>query len=77
MWWRSVVASLVVGGLLFLINHDIATLLSPWTPSIWKRLALSMTVPFVVSLTSAVLTRRELLAARESPRESADIGAQR
>ena len=63
---RSLVAAFVVGGILFVANHDGFALMHPWTLKMWKNFAFSLAVPFVVSLTSAVLTRRDLLAARQT-----------
>lgn len=64
MLGRSVIAAFIVGGLAFGINHDPARLARRWDRAMWQQLGLSMIVPFVVSLASAVLTRREMLADR-------------
>ncbi len=64
---RSLITSVVVGGILFTINHEWSALLSPWPPFFLRQLAFSLAIPFIVSLTSAVLTRREMLG---SPPES-------
>ena len=63
MMVRSVLTSVLVGGLLFAINHQRSALAPPWSPLLWRQLGMSMVVPFVVSLSSAVLTRRELIRA--------------
>lgn len=60
---RSVITSFVVGALLFTINHEWRILLDPWPTLFWRQLGVSMVIPFVVSLTSAILTRREMLTA--------------
>ena len=67
---RSVITSVVVGGILFTINHELRQLLVPWPALLWRQLGISMVIPFVVSLTSAVLTRRELRADGRSGRET-------
>ena len=67
---RSVITSVVVGGILFTINHEVRQLLVPWPALLWRQLGISMVIPFVVSLTSAVLTRRELRAAGGPGRET-------
>ena len=59
---RSVITSFVVGSLLFTINHEFHVLVRPWGQNLWRQLGMSMVVPFVVSLTSAILTRREMRA---------------
>lgn len=59
---RSLATAVIVGGILFTINHELAALRQPWSALLWRQLGMSMVIPFVVSLTSAVLTRRELLA---------------
>ena len=63
MLMRSLVTSGVVGGLLFTVNHEWRVLLDPWPAAFWRQLGISMIIPFIVSLTSAILTRREMLAA--------------
>ena len=59
---RSLATAVIVGGILFAINHELPVLLHPWNGVLWRQLGLSMVIPFFVSLTSSVLTRRELLA---------------
>ena len=57
---RSVITSFVVGSALFTVNHEWRLLVGPWPLFFWRQLGVSMVVPFVVSLTSAILTRREM-----------------
>lgn len=56
---RSLLTALLVGLLLFAINQG-ARALGPWDLDLALRLVATMLVPFVVSLVSAVFTRREL-----------------
>lgn len=44
------------------MSQQLPVLLHPWNGVLWRQLGLSMVIPFFVSLTSSVLTRRELLA---------------
>lgn len=72
MFWRSVATSLVVGSVLFAINHEPTELAGDWTGAMWRQLGLSMLVPFAVSLTSAAMTRREILASGWTLRPARD-----
>ena len=71
---RSVITSCVVGGILFTINHELRVLLHLWPATLWRQLGMSMVIPFIVSLTSAVLTRRELRAVEGPGRGSTPRG---
>ena len=64
MLQRSLATAVIVGGILFTINHDMAVLRQSWTSVHWRQLGMSMVIPFVVSLTSSVLTLREFCGAR-------------
>jgi hypothetical protein len=79
MLWRSVLAAVAVGGLLFLINRPSSSLLRPWSAAMWGQLAFSMLVPFVVSLASAIITRHELITkvGPVSPSAASDSASRR
>lgn len=61
---RSLLTALLVGTLLFLGNQGRRAVDGPWTGELWARLAFTFAVPFLVSLVSGVITRRELEAER-------------
>lgn len=72
---RSLLTALLVGTLLFLGNQGRRAVDGPWTGELWARLAFTFAVPFLVSLVSGVITRRELEAERApSPAASSPPG---
>lgn len=57
---RALSTASLVGGALFLVNSGDALLRDGMTGALALKLSVTLVVPFVVSLTSAVLTAREL-----------------
>lgn len=60
MLGRAVLTSLTVGGALFAINSGGALVQEGLTHMLLVKLTVTVMIPFAVSLTSAVLTAREL-----------------
>ena len=59
---RAFITALVVGGILIAINHGLAIVSGNITGARWIPICLTAIVPYIVSTTSSVSTRRELLA---------------
>lgn len=57
---RALATSLVVGGLLFAVNSGDDVLESGMTAALAAKLAATMLIPFVVSITSSAMTHREI-----------------
>ncbi|MBI2570600.1 MAG: nitrate/nitrite transporter NrtS [Candidatus Schekmanbacteria bacterium] len=69
MIFRSLFTAVFVGGLLFAINSGGAIASAGFTGGLAIKLLLTMLIPFAVSLSSAALTRHELI------RQTAAAGA--
>lgn len=57
---RAVITALLVGGVLFAVNSGDAVARQGLTAVLAAKLGVTMLIPFVVSLTSSAMTRREL-----------------
>ena len=57
---RALMTALIVGTLLIAINHGQAIVTGTLTRVRWLQMCLTVLVPYVVSTTSSVSTRREL-----------------
>ncbi|MBI2570349.1 MAG: nitrate/nitrite transporter NrtS [Candidatus Schekmanbacteria bacterium] len=58
---RSVLTAVAVGGLLFAINSGAAVAREGMTSGLATKLLLTMLIPFLVSLSSAAITRHEMI----------------
>lgn len=67
---RAFLTALIVGSVLILINHGPAIISGEITRARLFQMCLTILVPYIVSTTSSVSTRRELAAKTTSERQS-------
>ncbi len=67
---RALLTALIVGLTLIAINHGVAILSGTITRGRILQMCLTVVVPYLVSTTASVATRRELAAAREREQNS-------
>lgn len=74
---RAVATAILVGGLLFTINSGDAVASQGLTAALATKLAVTMLIPFIVSISSSAMTMRELGEPTGEPEAPDDALARR